>query len=127
MATVLRSPTLPPLPTTVDPDSWLEPLDGLHVERKVDRHGMVSLDLKRYYVSSQLVGHRVVLRLDAQEYRVHVLHEQQLVKVLPLKGLLGKLLSFEHFLTHMLRQARTLARLRSLQERRYRTSPFASP
>jgi transposase InsO family protein len=120
-------PTLPALPPTVDPDRWLEPLDGLHVERKVDRHGMVSLDLKRYYVSSQLVGHRVVLRLDAQEYRLHVLHEQQLVKVLPLKGLLGKLLSFEQFLTHMLRQARTLARLRSLQERKYRTSPFASP
>jgi hypothetical protein len=120
-------PTLPPLPPTVDPDSWLEPLNGLHVERKVDRHGMVSLDLKRYYVSSQLVGHRVVLRLDAQEYCVHVLHEQQLVKVLPLKGLLGKVLSFEQFLTHMLRQARTLARLRSLQDRKYRTSPSASP
>ena len=120
-------PTLPPLPPTVDPDSWLTPLDGLHVERKVDRHGMVSLDLKRYYVSSQRVGQRVVLHLDAQEYRVHVLHEHQLVKSLPLKGLLGQVLSFEQFLTHMLRQARAHARLRSLQERKYRTSPFASP
>jgi transposase InsO family protein len=120
-------PTLPPLPTTVDPDAWLAELDGLHLERKVDRHGMVSVDLKRYYVSSQLVGHHVVLHLDATEYRVQVLHEQQLVKSLPLKGLLGKVLSFEQFLAHMLRQARTHARLRSLQERRYRTSPFASP
>ncbi|HEY6407963.1 MAG TPA: integrase core domain-containing protein [Ktedonobacteraceae bacterium] len=59
-------PTLPALPTTVDPDGWLLPLDGLHLERTVDRHGMVSLDLKRYYVSSKLVGHHVVLQLDAQ-------------------------------------------------------------
>jgi hypothetical protein len=36
------------LPTTVDPDSWLTQLDGLHLERKVDGHGMVSIDLKRY-------------------------------------------------------------------------------
>ncbi len=48
--------SLPPLPTTVDPDSWLTPLDGLHLERKVDRNGMVSIDLKRYYVSPKLVG-----------------------------------------------------------------------
>ena len=120
-------PTLPPLPTTVDPDGWLLPLDGLHLERKVDRHGMVSLDLKRYYVSSQLVGHHVVLQLDAQQRCVHVLHEQQVVKVLPLKGLVGQLLSFEQFLTHMLHQARAQARLRSLQERRYRTAAFTSP
>ena len=120
-------PTLPPLPTTVDPDGWLLPLDGLHLERKVDRHGMISLDLKRYYVSSQLVGHHVVLQLDAQLRCVHVLHEQQVVKVLPLKGLVGQLLSFEQFLTHMLHQARAQARLRSLQERRYRTAAFTSP
>src|SRR2546427_2625975 len=56
---------LPPLPSIVDPDSWLSQLDGLHLERKVDGHGMVSIDLKRYYVSSQLVGHHVVLHLDA--------------------------------------------------------------
>jgi len=88
---------------------------------------MISLDLKRYYVSSQLVGHHVVLQLDAQLRCVHVLHEQQVVKVLPLKGLVGQLLSFEQFLTHMLHQARAQARLRSLQERRYRTAAFTSP
>jgi transposase InsO family protein len=39
--------SLPPLPTTLDPDSWLTPLDGLHLERKVDRNGMVSIDLRK--------------------------------------------------------------------------------
>lgn len=120
-------PTLPPLPMTVDPDSWLVPLDGLHLERKVDRHGMISLDLKRYYVSTHLVGHHVVLQLDAGLHCVQVLHEQQVIKSLPLRGLVGQQLSFEAFLTHMLHQARAQARLRSLQERKYRTAAVATP
>jgi hypothetical protein len=118
---------LPPLPTTVNPDSWLKQLDGLHLERKVDRHGMISLDLKRYYVSTHLVGHHVVLQLDAKLHGVQVLHEQHVVKSLPLRGLVGHLLSFEQFLTHMLHQARAQAHLRSLQERKYRTAAFTSP
>ncbi len=51
-----RLAPLPALPATVDPDSWLDSLDGEHLERKVDRSGMVSVDLKRYYVSPQLTG-----------------------------------------------------------------------
>ncbi len=119
--------SLPSLPTTVDPDSWLRQLDGLHLERKVDGHGMVSIDLKRYYVSSQLVGHHVVLHLDGKARCMQVLFEQQVVKSLPLKGLVGHMLSFEQFLIHMLHQARAQARLRSLQERKYRTAAFTAP
>jgi len=111
----------------VDPDSWLTQLDGLHLERKVDPHGMVSVDLKRYYVSSKLVGHHVVLQLDAAGRCLQVLYELQIIKSLPLRGLVGHVLSFEQFLTHMLHQARAQARLRSLQERKYRTAAFAAP
>jgi len=118
---------LPALPETVDPDAWLLTLDGLHLERKVDRNGKVSIDLKRYYVSSKYVGRHVVLELDAEQGCMHVLLEQQPLKDLPLRGLVGKLLSYEQFLTHMLHQARAQARLRSLQERTYRTAAKASP
>jgi hypothetical protein len=118
---------LPALPETVDPDAWLRALDGLHLERKVDRHGTVSIDLKRYYVSSQLVGQRVVLDLDADEHCMHVLLEQKPVRDLPLRGLVGRSLSYEQFLAHMLHQAKAQARLRSLQERKYRTAAGASP
>ncbi|MDQ6645444.1 MAG: integrase core domain-containing protein [Chloroflexota bacterium] len=120
-------PALPPLPTTVDPDGWLTQLDGLHLERKVDRHGMVSVDLKRSYISAHLVGHHVVLHLDATLRCLQVLHEQQVIKTVPLRGLVGHLLSFEQFLTHMLHQARAQTRLRSLQDRRHRTGPFTAP
>lgn len=120
-------PSLPPLPQIVDPDGWLDDLHGLHLERKVDRHGMVSVDLKRYYVSAKLAGHRVSLQLDAKTHNVHVFHEQHHLKSLPIKGLVGHLLTFDQFLAHMCQQARAQQRLRSLQERKLRTAASASP
>ena len=123
-------PTLPalrPLPQIVDPDGWLDGLHGWHVERKVDAHGMVKVDLKQYYVSSQLVGHRLTLQLDAKTRCLHVFQGQQQLKSLPIKGLVGHLLTFEQFLTHMRQQARAQQRLRTLQERRYRTAALTSP
>ena len=120
-------PSLTPLPQIVDPDAWLDGLHGWHVERKVDAHGMVKLDLKQYYISSKLVGHRVTLQLDARAHCLHVFHEQHHLKSLPIKGLVGHLLTFEQFLTHMRTQAKAEHRLRSLQERRLRTAAVASP
>jgi transposase InsO family protein len=112
---------LPPLPERVDPDSWLGEMDRWSVVRKVDRHGMVSLDLKRYYISAKLVGRHVSLQMDASIRCIHVMLEQQIIKDLSLRGLVGHHLSFEQFLQHMQHQARAQARLRSLQERKYRT------
>jgi hypothetical protein len=120
-------PVLPEAPQTIDPDHWLQDLDGLHLERKVDRNGTVSIDLKRYYVSAQLKGHRVVLRLDAPSRSMQVIEEQKAIKSLALKGLMNQTLSFEQFLVHMQRQARAQERLRSMQERKYRTGKFATP
>lgn len=74
-----------------------------------------------------IVGQRVVLELDADEHCVHVLLEQKPIKDLALRGLVGQSLSFEQFLTHMLHQAKAQARLRSLQERKYRTAAQANP
>ena len=52
-------PAYVPCKRLVDPDAWLNGLHGWHVERKVDAHGMVKIDLKQYYVTSSLVGHRL--------------------------------------------------------------------
>ena len=120
-------PSLPAVPSTVDPDSWLGRLDGVHLERKVDRNGTVSIDLKRYYISSHRVGHRVVVRLDASTRSIEVMDEQKPIKSLALKGLVNQTLSFEQFVLHMQHQARAQERLRSLQERRYRTARIATP
>lgn len=120
-------PALPTLPASVDPDGWLSRFDGVHLVRKVDVHGMVKLDLKRYYVSSKLAGQHVDVHLDAKLRCVQLLQAGRVIKSVPLRGLVGHTLSFAEFLTHMLQQARAQARLRSLQERKYRTAPFAAP
>ena len=74
-------PLLPRIPERVNPDAWLKEWDGWHIERKVNRHGCVKLDLKEYYISSKLVGHRVTLQLDATAGQVHVYHEAHLLRV----------------------------------------------
>lgn len=118
-------PTLPPLPAVpamVDPDGWLTGLQGFHLERKVDRTGCVKLDLKHYYISSKLRGHRVTLQVDAAARCLHIYQEAHLLKSVALKGLVGRFLSFEQFVELMAQQARAQAVLRTTQERRRRTA-----
>ncbi len=93
----------------------------------MDCNGKVSIDLKRYYISVRLAGRRVSLQLDGTQRCIQVFLEEQHISSLPLRGLVGRPLSFEQFLVHMLHQARAQARLRSLQESRYRTAVVASP
>jgi transposase InsO family protein len=120
-------PTLPALPHAVDPDGWLDALDGMHMQRKIDARGTVQLDLKSYYVSKALAGHWVTLRLESASRSVSIYLQAQLLRILPLKGMVGRLLSFDAFVEHMSHQARAAHRLRSLQERRRRTQALASP
>jgi transposase InsO family protein len=122
-----RLPTLPPLPDLVNPDRWLEESSGLSVLRTVSRQGMVSIDLKDYYVGRAFAGQRVALHLSATDRCWIVIQGSQRLKTLPLKGLFGKALPFEAYVHLMEQQARAEQRLRSLQERRARHGRFSSP
>lgn len=116
-------PSLPPLPRPpeqIEADAWLKRLDGLHLERKVDAHGSVQVDLRRYYVDVHRAGQRVTLEIQAASQSLRVWQDGTLLKTLRLRGLVETTFSFEHFVEHMVQQARTLNRLRSLQERRKR-------
>jgi hypothetical protein len=120
-------PQLPPVPDVVDPDSWLQVSDGLHVVRTVNRRGQVRIDLKDYYVGQALAGQQVALHLSAKAGAWLVLQGTTLLKSLPLKGLYGAALPFEKFVQFMMQQARAEQRLRTLQERRVRHGSFSSP
>lgn len=85
------------------------------------------LNAPRYSVGSKLTGHRLTLQLDATTHCLHVFQGTQRLKSLPIKGLVGHLLTFDQFLAHMRAQAKAEHRLRSLQERRLRTAALASP
>jgi transposase InsO family protein len=120
-------PHRPKAPTTLDPDAWLETWHGMHFERKVDQLGTIRLDLKRYGVGHRYVGQRVTAAIDAPSRSLHIYLDHHLLKTVPLKGMVGKTLAFEEFVTHMKQQARAEQRLRSWQDRRRRTAAGTSP
>jgi hypothetical protein len=119
-------PELPAVPDLVDPDRWLRVSDGLHLVRLVRRDGSVRVDLKSYYVGRALAGQHVALHLSAAKAALLVVHEHQLIKTLPLKGLSGQALRFEAFVQLMGHQASAEHRLRTAQERRARLGGSAS-
>ena len=120
-------PELPAVPDLVNPDRWLQVRDGLHLVRLVRRDGTVRVDLKSYYVGRALAGQQVALHLSAPQRGLLVVHEHQVIKTLPLKGLTGQALRFEAFVQLMMGQARAERRLRTAQERRARLGASASP
>jgi hypothetical protein len=120
-------PELPPVPDVVNPDRWLQESSGLHVVRTVNRKGIVSIDLKDYYVGQAKACQRVALYLSAKTRSWLVIQGTTLLKSLPLKGLYGAALPFEQCVQLMRQQARAEQRLRTAQERRTRHGTFSSP
>ena len=120
-------PALPPVPDVLDPDRWLLVKDGLALVRLVGRDGGVRVDLKSYYLSRALAGQVVALHLSAAKRAFLVVHQHQVIKTLPLKGLIGQALRWEAFVQLMRDQARAESRLRSAQQRRARLGGFDSP
>jgi hypothetical protein len=100
-------PSRPPLPPTVDPDRWLEVLDGQRYVRKVRSNGSVTVDRVRYYIDQAWAGKYVSLQIDASARAFMVEYREQLVKTIPIKGLVGERLSWEIYLEQITREART--------------------
>src|SRR5262249_52083899 len=49
-----RWPPRPPLPSFIDPDDWVQAIDGEHYVRKVTREGRVKIDERWYYIQQAL-------------------------------------------------------------------------
>jgi hypothetical protein len=111
-------PTLPPLPEQVDPDCWLLALDGRFYPRRVKADGRVLVDGISYYVKQALAGHVIMLRLNASARCLDVLQGEQVIKQLPIKGLLGKRLPLESYIELMSERARSEERQRLMNLRR---------
>jgi len=88
--------------------------------------GRSAWNAPHYAVGKQWKGQRVTVCIDAAAREVQIFHEAQLLTTHPLKGVVGRLLSFEDFVEHMARQARAQHRLRNWQERRFRTAGQAA-
>ena len=69
----------------------------------------------------------MALHLSAAERALLVVHEQQVIKTLPLKDLIGHVLRFEAFVQLMMRQARSERQMRAAQGRPTRLGGSDSP
>ncbi len=113
-------PKRPTLPETVDPDRWLDALDGRWYPRRVKRDGCIQVDGTSYYIKQALAAHRIMLRLNATTRCFDVFLGESFVKSVPIKGLRGELMALEVYIDLMGERARSEERQRMLLQRRAR-------
>jgi hypothetical protein len=98
-------PTFPSLPERVDPDAWLASLDQKMYLRHVGRDGCVDVDLTTYYIGPKPAGRTVLLQVWAQQHQFAVWEEDQIVKLLPIKGLVGQQMALDDYLQYIKQEA----------------------
>jgi transposase InsO family protein len=79
-------PPLPPVPTQVDPDRWVQHIHGQAFARTVRTDGSVTVDEMRYYVGHKLAGQRINLVVHAPDQVFDLLQGATRLKRLPIKG-----------------------------------------
>lgn len=89
----------------VDPHAWLTPLDRKMYLRHVGRDGCVDLDLATYYIGPQLAGRTVLLQVIAENRQFAVWHQDQVVKLLAIKGLVGQEMALSDSLKYIQQEA----------------------
>jgi hypothetical protein len=108
-------PTLPALPERVDPDAWLAALDQKMYLRHVGRDPRVDVDLATYYIGPQMAGRAVLLQVLAQDRPFAVWSRDQIVKRLPIKGLVGQEMALEEYLQYIQQEALAAPRRSSVR------------
>ena len=102
-------PTLPQLPETVEPDRWLLTSHRRIYRRWVNSSGTIQIDRHTYSVGSMYAKQQVLVHLDAENQRFHISLNGQVLKQLPIQGLLGSWMDFMVYLTQIRSEARTIA------------------
>lgn len=100
-------PPRPPAPALVDPNAWIDALDGQRFVRRVQASTAVQFDTTRYYVRQDLVGQRVTLRIEAPTRTMVIEHAGQEVKRVPIPGTGQPPCPFDQFVAQLVEEART--------------------
>ena len=98
-------PTLPSVPEHVDPDHWLQKIDGQFYKRRIQSNGSVQVGKRYYYIRQKLKGQQVLLKVDALAQQFQVLLDGKAVKQVAIKGLYNGTLDFESYFHRMRREA----------------------
>ena len=112
-------PTLPAVPDTIDPDCWLDTIQGQLFKRRVNASGTVQVDKHKYYMGRAHHGRLVVLQVDAVNREFVVELNNEVIKTIPIKGLYQGQLSFTDYLKFICEQAISNWRLYQRKQRRY--------
>jgi len=99
-------PPLPPVPQMIDPDRWLETVDGQLFTRRVNAAGSVQVD-------------SVILQVDATNRQFNVELAKKPLKTIPIKGLEHGQMSFDKYLDFICTQAVSAWRLYLRKHRQY--------
>jgi transposase InsO family protein len=100
-------PLRPPVPLTVDPDRWIDALNGKCYVRKVQQDTSVTLGAGRYYLMQWLRGQQVIVQIDATDRTLVVRHNDQEVKRVPIQGSGRGRVPFWQFVELLCAEART--------------------
>jgi putative transposase len=99
-------PARPSVPLLVDPDAWLETIDGRAYVRRVQENGCVVVGDAIYYVGRDRGGQEVALIIDARAREFVVVQAGQELKRLAIKGLHRRIVPFDAFIELLATQAR---------------------
>lgn len=99
-------PARPAIPVTVDPDRWINSLDGKSYVRKVQKDSSVTLGT-RYYATQALIGQEVTLQIDASDRTLVMRYEGQELKRVPIVGSGRGRMPFAQFVEQLCFEART--------------------
>ena len=89
----------------INPDRWLETVDGQLFTRRVNASGTVQVDKHKYYIGRAYHGQTVVLQVDAANKQFHVELAKKPLKTIPIKGLEDCQMSFDKYLEFICKQA----------------------
>jgi hypothetical protein len=93
--------------------------------RHVGRDGCVDLDLATYYSGPQLAGRTVLLQVIAESRQFAVWHQDQVVKLLAIKGLVGQEMALSDYLKYIQQEALAAPRRSSARgSRKVRQPPL---
>jgi len=112
-------PPLPPVPQMIDPDRWLETVDGQLFTRRVNAAGSVQVDKHKYYIGRAYQGRSVILQVDATNRQFNVELAKKPLKTIPIKGLEHGQMSFDKYLDFICTQAVSAWRLYLRKHRQY--------
>ena len=98
---------LPAVPQTIDPDRWLERVNGQAFVRKVQADASLTINHERYYVPRDLAGQLVTCFINAPEKQFDIWQAGSRVTSLPIKGLSSRTMPFEEYVELMKQEARS--------------------